>query len=129
MRLNFRQLWPAIALLAVTVLPGVAQDAAKDPVNVAGRWTVSVQGRRGTRTQELTIQQTGSEISGTLVGNRSNAFQGTLEGNKIQFTVNMETRRGSITLTYSGAVQGDSMKGTIETPRGNGKWSAVRESE
>ncbi len=52
-----------------------------------------------------------------------------LDGTKITFTVERETRRGAFEATYNGEIDGDTMTGTMEA--GGGRftinWTATRE--
>ena len=102
----------------------IAQD---QPVNVAGTWTLSATTQRGTFVQEMTIQQDGGAIKGTLKGRRGEApFTGVVKGNAINFTVSRDTPNGTFTLTYDGTVDGDSMKGTAKNDRFSLDWTAKR---
>ena len=101
--------------------------AADKPANVAGGWQFSVETPRGTMAQTLTLQQDGGTIKGTLKGERGEApLEGTVDGNKINFTVKRETPNGTFTLEYAGTVDGDSMAGTVHSQRFDGKWTASR---
>ena len=68
MRLKLKQVWLMMMLLFAFVALMSGQDAAKESVNVAGKWAVSIQGQRGSRTQNMTIQQDGTKISGSIQG-------------------------------------------------------------
>jgi hypothetical protein len=130
MRVSLRQLWVLIIVFTFIVLVSAAQDATKETVSVAGKWSVSIQGQRGSRTQKMTIQQDGNNISGNIQGDRGDQeLHGNVQGNDIHFTVTMNTPRGAVTLEYRGAIQGDSIKGTIHGPIGQGSWSAKREGD
>ena len=130
MRLKLRQAWPVMMLLFCSCALMRGQEAARESVNVNGKWTVSIQGQRGPRTQNMTIQQDGTKISGSIQGDRGDQeLQGTVEGSNIQFTVSINTPRGIVTLEYRGTIHGDSMKGTIQGPIGPGSWSAKREGD
>jgi hypothetical protein len=121
MRVSLRQLWVLIIVFTFAVLVSAAQDATKETVSVAGMWSVSIQGQRGSRTQKMTIQQDGNNISGNIQGDRGDQeLHGNVEGNDIHFTVTMNTPRGAMTLEYRGTIQGDSIKGTIQGPIGRG---------
>jgi hypothetical protein len=103
--------------------------AADEPAKVGGTWEMTSEGRRGTMTQTLTIQQDGSTIKGTLKGERGESqFDGSVTGNKISFTVKRETPNGTFTIEYSGTVDGDSMQGTAHSERFDSKWTAKRKS-
>jgi hypothetical protein len=101
--------------------------AADEPAKVAGTWEMTVEGPRGTRTQTLTIQQDGNKIKGTLAGQRGEVpLEGSVDGNKLSFTVTRETPGGTFTIEYTGTVEGDSMKGTMHTQMFDGEWTAKR---
>ncbi|HWH58020.1 MAG TPA: hypothetical protein VN682_10335 [Terriglobales bacterium] len=126
--MNLSRLCIAVALFAGITLPVAGQDATT--TNVSGNWSVSTQGQRGSGTHKMTIKQDGTKISGSLESDRGDEeLQGSVEGNDIHFTVRFNTPRGAMTLQYSGKIQGDSMKGTLQSPIGKGSWSAKRQSE
>lgn len=103
--------------------------AADEPAKVGGTWEMTSEGRRGTMTQTLTIQQDGNTIKGTLKSERGESqFEGSVTGNKISFTVKRETPNGTFTIEYSGTVDGDSMQGTAHSERFDSKWTAKRAS-
>ena len=92
-------------------LPAVAEDAAK----VGGTWEMTSQGRQGPQTSTLTIEQTGNKIKGTLKGARGEApLEGTVDGSKVNFTIERDTPNGKFTANYAGTVDGDSIKGTVK---------------
>jgi len=101
--------------------------AADEPAKVAGTWEVSSQGRNGPMTQTLTITQDGGKIKGTLTSPRGDAnFEGTVEGNKVSFTIKRETDNGTFVIEYSATVDGDAMKGTAHSERFDREWTAKR---
>lgn len=103
--------------------------AADEPAKVAGTWEMTSEGRRGTMTRTLTIEQDGSTIKGTMKSERGeSSFEGSVTGNKISFTVKRETPNGTFTIEYSGTVDGDSMEGTAHSERFDFKWTAKRKS-
>jgi hypothetical protein len=128
MQLNLSRLCRALVLFIGIALPIAAQDAAT--ANVSGNWSVSTKGQRGSGTHKMTIKQDGSKIFGSLESDRGDEdLQGSIEGNDIHFTVSINTPHGAMTLQYRAKVQGDSMKGTLQSPIGNGSWSAKRQFE
>ena len=101
--------------------------AADEPAKVGGAWEMTSEGRRGTMTSTLTIQQDGGTIKGTFKNERGESqFEGSVTGNKISFTVKRETPNGTFTIEYTGTVDGDSMQGTSHSERFDGKWTAKR---
>ncbi len=132
--------------------PGAAQDAG----DLAGSWEFTMEapqgrggggggggrsggggGRGGGRggafgggTQTLMFSLQGETLQATLEGERGSAELKNimLEGNKITFTVERETPRGTFQLTYSGEIDGNTMAGTMEGPGGRFTvdWTATR---
>ncbi len=78
----------------------------------------------------LSVQ--GDMLQGTLEGGRGSVELKNLmlEGNKITFTVERETPRGTFDLAYTGEIDGDTMTGTMEGPGGRFtiNWTAKRET-
>ena len=78
----------------------------------------------------LSVQ--GEMLRGTLEGGRGSAELENimLEGNKITFTIERETPRGTFELAYTGEIDGDTMAGTMEGPGGRFtlNWTAKRET-
>ena len=134
--------------------PGAAQDAS----DLAGSWEFTMEapqgggdggdgrgggrgggggGRGGGRrggfgggTQTLMLSVQGETLQGTLEAERGSAELRNimLEGNKITFTVERETPRGTFEATYKGEIDGDTMTGTMEARRGRFtiNWTATR---
>lgn len=118
-----------VSAFAMVLALGLATKAeAQEPANVAGTWELSMQGRRGAMTQTLTIQQDGNKITGTLKNPRGESnIEGTVDGNKIHFTVKRQTPRGEMTMDYTGTVDGSAMKGKMEGGRFGGDWTAKKQ--
>jgi len=101
----------------------LAQDAAQgdsQPANVAGKWTMSWQGRDGAKQGALQLQQDGSKLTGTMDGERGSVpLTGTVNGNNISFSTQSQGRR-TFTMVYSGTIDGDKMTGTSQPQGGQG---------
>lgn len=125
------------APLFVTLLLGALALSAA-PVsaqNMSGTWQITSQGRQGSVTQTLVIEQDGSTITGTISamgggprgGGRGGEqpveiSNGTVDGATFSFAVTFEFGGGgSASVTYSGTYEGDFMEGTMEGPRGGGQ--------
>jgi len=116
--------WGALCALALLVGDAVH---AQEPANVAGKWELSMEGRQGPVTQELTIEQTGEKIKGTLKGPRGeSAFEGKVKGKEVTWSVKRETPRGEMVIEYSGKVDGDTMKGTMGGGQFTREWTAKK---
>ena len=116
------------ALACVLALAFGMTAAAQKGASVAGKWELTSEGRQGPMTRNMTIEQTGENIKGVISGQRGDQdFTGTVKGKDITFTVKFKTQNGNErSIEYKGTVDGDNMKGTIETPQGSREWTAKR---
>ncbi len=120
--MNHRSIVTAlVAAAALTAAPTSAQ-------NVGGTWQITSEGRRGPKTQTLVLAVEGSTLTGTLTfgggGRRGGGgggrgpqapleiTDGTVDGNAFSFSMMLEFGGGSITIAYSGTVDGDTMEGS-----------------
>lgn len=100
----------ALCVLALGVIAGAQGKAA----NVAGAWKITMMGRNGEVTNDLTIMQSGGTLSGTFKTAQAEVpINGTIDGNNIDFTMKVTGRNGEQTNEYKGTVDGDTMKGTM----------------
>ena len=115
----------ALFALMLTV-PVQAQD-----VDVAGKWESTRETQQGTMTTTFTFEQDGSKLTGTLASQRGDMeiSDGTMEGNKISFKMVMTRGDRTMEMVYSGTVEGDTITGTMQTPRGEQPWTAKRISD
>lgn len=111
----------AIALLLA--VPLQAQD-----VDVTGKWETTRETPRGTMTTTFTFEQDGSKLIGTASSPRGDQeiTNGSVEGNKVTFTLVMTMGENTVEMTYTGTVEGDTITGTMQTPRGEVPWTAKR---
>ena len=107
------------------VFPAYLQD------DVSGTWSLSVETQRGTATPTVTLKQAGERITGSYKGRLGDStLEGTIKGNEIRFAVKLKFQDQEVTITYSGTVEKDSMKGTAQFgDRGSGPWTATRKPE
>lgn len=104
---------------------------AADP---SGTWKWTTTFNNQTREQTLKLKLDGDKLTGALVGrnNQETAIENaTFKDDTVSFTVTRERGDQKFTSKYSGKVEGDAIKGKIETDR-NGKsnsrdWEAKRE--
>lgn len=106
----------ATAVIAVSwPLPGhgARQD---EPVDVAGRWALTVETARGAGSPGLELEQDGETLTGTyssrVFGDRPVA--GTIRGNAITFTFTTSFRGNTVVMTYTGTADAATMKGTVK---------------
>jgi len=90
---------PAVLLLGIS---GAALAA-----DIDGKWTAQVEGRRGTVTQTVILNASGSALTGSFDGGRGNAVDisdGTIDGNKVSFKVIREFNGNQLTQQYKGTL-------------------------
>lgn len=123
-RAMYRAMVVMVAVLAFVAV-GIAQEK---PANVAGKWEMSWEGRQGTQTSTLTLEQDGADLKGTMTGRRGDTpVTGTVKGKNVTLVVKRQTPQGEITVEYKGTVDGDSMKGTLSMGERSIDWTAKKQ--
>src|SRR5260370_28296390 len=80
--------------------------------NVTGEWNLTVETPNGTGTPTVTFKQDGETLTGTYKGRFGEApLKGTIKDNAIKFSVTISPQGQDVVIEYSGAVDGDTMKG------------------
>jgi hypothetical protein len=104
-----------LALVAALAMPAAAQG-----VNVTGKWVFDVQTGGGGGQPTVTFKQDGEKLTGHYSSqNLGEAdFTGTVKGSAIQFTFNADAQGQQIDVAYSGTVEGNTMKGTVNMAGG-----------
>jgi hypothetical protein len=114
----------ALLALAVQVAPATAQT------NVAGTWTLTLEGPEGPVESTIVLTQNGSEVTGTIVMDQVDAAEltgGVIEGNTLKFVLAISVQGMDIALEATGEVSGDAMEGELYVPDFGGfPFSAVR---
>ena len=120
----------AITALAIS-LPARTQTADAKPANVAGEWSLTVEGPNGTGTPSVTFKQDGANLTGTYKGRFGESpLKGTVKGNDINFVATINAQGQEIPLTYAGAVDGDAMKGKVKFGEmGEGTFTGKKKGE
>lgn len=117
------------ALLAplMTVAFGDRAVAQEPTVDMTGVWEITSESPRGTMTRTITFEQDGAALTGTLETQMgSMPLEGSVEGGKITFTMTFSRGDQSFEMVYTGTVEGDTAKGTMQTPRGETEWTGKR---
>jgi hypothetical protein len=106
-----KKLLLVVAMMCALTLAVMAAD-------VSGKWTWEQQGRNGAQTSTLTLKASGSTLTGSLDGGRGGAIDisdGKVDGNMITFTVKRDMGGQTMSTTYKGTLDGDSL--TLEFTR------------
>jgi len=123
-----------MAALAVAAFAGVqAQEKDKPaPVNITGKWTMTLELEAFTATPTLEFKQDGEKVTGTYTSARYGTFpfQGKIKDRALEFTVKMSAEGSDVELSFSGdvAADGQTMKGKGSLSGvGDATWNAKRE--
>jgi hypothetical protein len=118
-----------VLVITYFFLTGDARGASlADKIDVSGTWELKVDFTDGSATPTIVLTQQGEKITGTYTGRMGKtSLEGSLKGKSIKFAVTLKFRSETIMVTYTGAVEGESMKGTVQVSSGgSGNWSARR---
>jgi hypothetical protein len=111
-----------LTFVLAAALPAVAGEG------VSGKWKMTSKSPRGERVSDITLEQTGEKLvvaSKDRDGNDVKS-EGTVKGTEITWTMKRTTPNGEFVIVYKGKVDGKTMSGTTETPRGTGEWKAEK---
>ena len=98
-----------LSLALAIAVPALAQDA-----QVAGVWTLTLETPQGTSNPTLTLKQDAQKLTGTYAGRAEDPIEGTIKDKAISFSAKISAQGQEIVLTFAGAVDQDSMKGTVD---------------
>ncbi|HEX2862072.1 MAG TPA: hypothetical protein VHN79_10555 [Lacunisphaera sp.] len=109
------------ALLTATTLSAESKSstpagnpASAPAISAAGTWQLQVDTGQGTGGPTFTFKQDGETLSGRYKGLFGEApVTGALKGREIRFSVKVSAQGQEITITYSGTLEGDTMKGKV----------------
>lgn len=126
------QTFLAIAACAIVALPAASSAQAEKKTDITGKWLFTVTSELGTGTPTVTFKQTGDSLSGHYSSQTFGEvdFKGTFKDQKVVFTVNVNVDGNSLTVTYSGTMDGaNAMKGTVDFGgMGAGTFSGKRDA-
>lgn len=116
----------ALVAAAVGLLAQAPSQASK--VDVTGSWESTIESPQGNATSAATYKQEGEKLTGTHVGQMGELpLSGTVKGTDITFTITIDAEGQKFVLTYTGKVDGDTIKGTVDFGgMGTATWTAKR---
>ncbi len=118
------------ALLAALATLTLALPASAQ--SVAGTWDLSWENPRGAQTTTFVFAQDGMNVTGTArIRRGENTVEvpvknGMLHGDQLTFSVELGMGQRTMSQAFTATVKGDSMEGTITTPRGANPFKGVR---
>ena len=128
----------ALCIVALTfITAGVARaaDEKKSPIEGTWKWTVQGQNNQSfERTMKLKME--GDKVTGVILGRNNTETKiedATFKDGVLAFSVTADRNGTKVVSKYNGKVEGDTIKGKIESER-NGQtqsrdWEAKREKE
>lgn len=123
----YKRMMRIAALIAVLAVPLLyAQDAP----SIAGRWIMTVDtGAHGTRTMELSLKQTGNDVTGTFVSPHGDVpVKGQFEGRTLTLETGGEGHGAKLTFNAK-LKDDDTLSGYVSSPDGDLTFSAKRASK
>ncbi len=105
-----------------------AGSLATAQTNIAGTWTLTLFTDLGTTEATMTFEQEGDELTATLVSEQGElVLVGTITGDDIELIGEIDAQGQVLVLTFTGKVDGSTMKGALDFGGfGGGDWSAVK---
>ena len=115
-------------LLAVSAAVMLGSSAIAADANVTGEWELTVESQMGTSNPHFSLKQDGAKITGTYKGMLGEApVTGTVKGNEVAFTLQVNAQGTDLEVTYSGTVDGATMQGTVKLgDLGEGKFTGKK---
>ena len=98
-------------------------------MSAAGTWKLTINTPMGTQTPTLTLNEEGGKLSGNMEGPMGAVefSDGTIEGNDLNWEMNIEAMGQKIKLTVTATVDGDSISGKMNSPMGGSDFTGQRE--
>lgn len=83
---------------------------------VDGKWNVTMNTPMGARPGTLELSAAGSVLSGSYGGPQGSVpfSDGKVDGNEVEWSVTVPSPMGQMNLAFKGAVDGDSISGTVQ---------------
>jgi hypothetical protein len=108
----------------------VPQEGAAGPADVTGTWVFQVETTAASGTPSMTFKHDGEKLTGQYNGQLGEApLTGTVKGNAVEFSFDVTIQDTQLHMTYSGTIEKDSMKGTVNLGGiGEGTFTAKRKS-
>ena len=103
--------------IAIVLSSAATVSPQGSKIDVTGKWTFTVQTDAGSGTPTVTLKQDGEKLTGHYSSqNLGEAdLTGSVKGQEIKFTFNVDAQGTSLTVTYTGTIESkDSMKGSVD---------------
>ncbi len=110
-------------------MPTKVDTNVKAAVDVSGKWTMFAEAPGQSVQLAMQLKQTGNDFNGTLdsaVGNGT-VESGKVSGKNIQGTARLTVNGSPLDIKMEGTVEGDTMKGTLDSPFGLLPFTATKD--
>jgi hypothetical protein len=96
---------------------------------VAGDWAVTFNSPQGARDATMTMKVDGTAVTGSIASEIGDIpVKGTAKGNTFNLTMDVQTPNGNLSISMTGEVTGDSIKGTLDFGQGTGDFTGKRKN-
>jgi hypothetical protein len=118
-------------LMAIAAYPRQSETrlAAAQNADITGTWDVTVVSEQDTTTAKLVLKKDGDKIVGTLAAPQGDMpVEATVKDQAVTISFTLPARDGPLSITMSGTVEGDTMKGMLDVVGRDSRrqWSAKR---
>jgi hypothetical protein len=103
----------AMLAAACSSTPTTPEVATPEALDLSGDWALAVESQFGAELFDMTLQQTGNQLAGTVTGKLGSApYTGTVDGTAVAFNFTIGARGMQLKVEQTGALEGDRlMKG------------------
>ena len=122
-----------VACVLAVAMPVYAQEAPKsdskpEKIDVTGIWDMTVESPQGALEVVATLKQEGEKLTGTQASQMGEAaLEGSVVGNEIKYTINIDAGGQQMSIVFAGKVEGDTMAGVFDFGgMGTASWTAKR---
>jgi len=119
-----------VATVAVAGLAAQSQPAPR-PVDITGKWTMTLEREGGSSTPSLELKQEGEKLSGLYIGYYGKfPITGTVKARAVEFSLKMNIDGTEVAMSFGGeiAADGQTMGGRADLGgMGEASWSARRQ--
>jgi len=122
-----------LACVCLAAVPVYAQEAPKpevksEKIDVTGTWDMTVESPQGALEVTAVLKQEGEKLTGTQASQMGEvALEGTVVGNEIKYTINIDAGGQQMSIVFAGKVEGDTMAGVFDFGgMGTASWTAKR---
>jgi curli biogenesis system outer membrane secretion channel CsgG len=122
-----------LACVCLAAVPVYAQEAPRpaptpEKIDVTGTWDMTVESPQGALEVTAVLKQEGEQLTGTQASQMGEvALEGTVVGNEIKYTINIDAGGQQMSIVFAGKVEGDTMAGVFDFGgMGTASWTAKR---